>query len=167
MLSSYFCAREQVFFHRIGGIQTSIDKRTRHRRALMRMLFDHYGSDQLIICIDPGSLDLLRDFCSDRSTTRILEIRCRFSTDDLAGHAIRLGLVGHRTPPDALARLSPTLCGDLEHESDRIRDAGFENHLVLREAGDRSRDADLLARFLDIPAQTAQDIVDSDHFFAD
>jgi hypothetical protein len=151
----------------LGGLQASIAKRSRHRRAVMRMLFDHYGTDQLMICIDPGNIDLLRDFCSDRATTRILEIRCRFSDDALAGHAVRLGLAGPQARPEALSRLSPTLRGDIEHESDRIRDAGFDNHIILRETGDRSRDGEILARFLDIPSQTAQDIADPDHFFAD
>ena len=33
-------------------------KRTRHRRALMRMLFDYYDTDRLIICLDTANLDL-------------------------------------------------------------------------------------------------------------
>ena len=151
----------------LGGIETSIDKRTRHRRALMRMLFDYYGSDRLMICIDPANIDLLQDFCSDRSTTRILEIQCRFSDDDLAGHAMRLGLAGQQARPETLDRLLPTLRGDLLHESDRIRDAGFENHIILRETDDRTRDAGLLARFLDIPPETAQEIAQIDQLFTD
>ena len=39
----------------LGGIQTTIDKRMRHRRALVRMLFDHWQTDKLILCVDPGS----------------------------------------------------------------------------------------------------------------
>ena len=151
----------------LGGIETSIGKRTRHRRALMRMLFEYHGSDRLIICIDPANLDLLQDFCSDRSTTRILELQCRFSADDLAGHAVRLGLAGPQARPDALERLLPTLRDDLLNESDRIRDADFEHHIILREQDDRARDADLLARFLDIPPENAQEIAQPDQLFTD
>ena len=43
----------------LGGIQSTLEKRHRHRRALMRMLFDYYETDNLIICLDPANLDLL------------------------------------------------------------------------------------------------------------
>lgn len=58
----------------LGGIQKTLAKRTRHRRALMRMLFDYFETDRLIVCMDPGSIELLNDFVSDRSVTRLLEI---------------------------------------------------------------------------------------------
>ena len=69
----------------LGGIQTRLYKRTRHRRALMRMLFDYYDKDRLVVCMDPDNLDLLQDFFSDRSTTRLLEIDSEFSDDYLTG----------------------------------------------------------------------------------
>ena len=62
----------------LGGIEKTLGKRTRHRRALMRMLFDYFESDRLIVCMDPSNLDLLEDFAADRSATRILEIDCNF-----------------------------------------------------------------------------------------
>ena len=151
----------------LGGIEASIAKRTRHRRALMRMLFDYYGTDRLIVCMDPASTELLQDFCGDRARTRLLEIECTFSDAYLAGHACRVGLAGAHTAQETLDRLLPTIRGDIIHESDRIRDAGFANHLILREGDDRSRHADLLARFLDIPPEKAQDIAEFDHLFAD
>ena len=39
----------------LGGIQTSLSKRTRHRRALVRLLFDYFESNRMIVCIDPSS----------------------------------------------------------------------------------------------------------------
>ncbi len=82
----------------LGGIQTSLSKRTRHRRALMRMLFESYGTDRMIICLDPSNIDLLHDFYADRSRTRLLDIDCSFSDDYLRGHARRIGLAGEATP---------------------------------------------------------------------
>ena len=151
----------------LGGIQGTLGKRTRHRRALMRMLFDYYETDRLIVCMDPGSIDLLQDFCGDRSITKILEIQCQFTDDYLVGHAMRVGLAGEQTPPETLERLLPTIRGDITHESDRIRDAEFENHLILRESDGPDRYPDLLSRFLDIPPEKAQDIAALDHLFAD
>ena len=151
----------------LGGIQATLAKRTRHRRALMRMLFDYYETDRLIVCMDPGSIDLLQDFCGDRSVTKLLEIQCHFTDSYLSGHAMRVGLAGEQTPPETLERLLPTIRGDMTHESDQIRDSEFENHLILRENDDAARYPDLLSRFLDIPPEKAQDIAALDHLFAD
>ena len=62
----YLFNEESTHLPDLGGIQSSLSKRTRHRRALMRMLFDYYEADRLIVCMDPGNLDLLQDFCGDR-----------------------------------------------------------------------------------------------------
>tara|TARA_R110002049_G_scaffold117332_3_gene270634 strand:- start:27249 stop:28826 length:1578 start_codon:yes stop_codon:yes gene_type:complete len=151
----------------LGGIQNTLEKRTRHRRALMRMLFDYYETDRLIVCMDPGNLDLLEDFASDRSVTRMLEIECQFSDDYLTGHATRVGLAGEQTSYDTLERLLPTIRNDMVHESDRIRDAQFENHHRLRESADEATNAAALSQFLMIPEDKAREIAVTDHLFAD
>jgi hypothetical protein len=151
----------------LGGIQSTMGKRHRHRRALMRMLFDYYETDRLVICLDPGNIDLLEDFGRDRATTRLLEIECHFSEDYLIGHAMRVGLAGAQTPRDTIARLLPSVRNDILLESDRIRDAQFDNHLQLREIDPAEANARALAEFLTVPDQTAREIVALDHLFAD
>lgn len=151
----------------LGGIQNTLEKRHRHRRALMRMLFDYYETDRLIVCMDPGNLDLLNDFAADRSVTRILEIECQFSDDYLIGHARRVGLAGEQTSQDTLERLLPTIRNDMLHESDRIRDGQFENHNRMREAADAEANAAALSTFLAIPKEKASEISKTDHLFAD
>jgi len=163
----YLFNEESTALPDLGGIQATIGKRTRHRRALVRMLFDYYDTDRLLICMDPANMDLLTDFCGDRAKTRLLEIQCAFSESYLVGHAKRVGLAGEQTEPETLARLLPAIRGDITHEQDRIRDAGFANHLILRENDNRGRSVDLLAQFLDVPAEKAQEIADFDHLFAD
>ncbi len=151
----------------LGGIEANVAKRTRHRRALMRLLFDYYETDRLIVCMDPGEIDLLQDFCGDRSVTRLLEVQCTFTDDYLIGHAMRVGLAGEQTPKETLERLLPTIRSDMTFESDRIRDEEFENHFILRETDSRDHHVDMLTRFLDISADKAQDITQADHLFAD
>lgn len=163
----YLFNEEDTALPDLGGIQATLGKRTRHRRALMRMLFDYYDTDRLIVCIDPASLDLLHDFNGDRSITKILEIQCQFSDDYLAGHAMRVGLAGEQTPPETLERLLPTIRGDINFESDRIRDAEFENHMILREGDDVEQHAGLIARFLDVGPEKALEVAQTDHLFAD
>jgi hypothetical protein len=151
----------------LGGIQNTLEKRTRHRRALMRMLFDYFETDRLIVCMDPGNLDLLNDFASDRSVTRMLEIECQFTDEYLTGHAMRVGLAGDQTSQDTLERLLPTIRNDMVHESDRIRDAHFEHHHRLREAGSKEHNAAALGQFLNIPPDKAIEIASTDYLFAD
>jgi len=151
----------------LGGIQGSIGKRTRHRRSLMRMLFDYYDTDRLVICLDPNNIDMLRDFAADRSTTRILEVQCEFSDAYLLGHAKRVGLAGERTPAETVDVLLPTIRSDVVFESDQIRDAGFDNFYRMREASSPGENTVPLARFLDIPEDQAREIAASDHLFVD
>ena len=163
----YLFNEETTALPDLGGLQKTLGKRHRHRRALMRMLFEYYDTDRLVICLDPASLDLLEDFCGDRSVTRLLEIECRFSDAYLEGHAQRVGLAGHRTPPETLARLLPTIRTDIAHEIDMIRDAGFANHLRMRETASVPENAKIIAEFLTVTRDLAQEIARTDHLFAD
>jgi len=151
----------------LGGIQGSIGKRTRHRRALMRMLFDYYDTDKLVICLDPRNVDMLRDFHSDRSTTRILEIQCFFSDTYLLGHAKRVGLAGERTPKETIDVLLPTIRNDVVFESDQLRDATFDNFYRMREVNSVDENAVPIARFLDVSDGDARAIASFEHLFVD
>ncbi len=151
----------------LGGIQSSIEKRMRHRRALVKMLFEHWGSDRLILCIDPGSIELLQDFRQDRSRLRLLEIDCAFTDDYLAGHARRVGLAGPQTPVAAMQKLLPTIRYDVKFESDRLRDLGLAEHYHMREGSSLAENAEALAAFLGILAETAREIAATEYLFVD
>ena len=151
----------------LGGIQAALMKRTRHRRALMRMLFEYYESDQLIICLDPGAIELMNDFHSDRSSTRFLQIECEFTDDYLIGHAHRVGLAGERTPQQTLERLLPTIRNDIVHEADRIRDAGFSQLFQMRENSAPEENASQLCGFLGLSEDKAMQIAETHYLFAD
>lgn len=151
----------------LGGVQSTLAKRTRHRRALMRMLFDYHKSDRLIICLDTASIDLMQDFFADRATTRLLEIECTFTDDYLVGHARRIGLAGDDTPTDAITRILPTLRYDMAFESDRIRESGFKHHLRLRETRSAEENAQAIAAFLTIGIDTARALAETPHLFVD
>ena len=151
----------------LGGIQSTLEKRTRHRRALMRMLFDYYQTDRLVICLDTASMDLMQDFFSDRSVTRLLEVECDFTDDYLTGHAKRVGLAGDQTSPETLATLLPTIRYDIVFESDRIRDAHFPHHARLREAGLSDENANALADFLRVSHDVARQLAQTPHLFVD
>ena len=163
----YLFSEEHTALPDLGGIQATLGKRTRHRRALMRVLFDYFKTDEMIICLDPSNLDLMHDFGSDRSTTKFLEIKCEFSDDSLIGHAKRVGLAGEQTPQDTLERLLPTIRGDITFESDRIRDEDFEHHCIVSQTAPTEDNAEQIAQFLDIHMDKAIDIAKTPYLFAD
>jgi len=163
----YVFDEENVALPDLGGIQKTLTKRTRHRRALMRMLFDFYQTDRMIFCLDPNNMDLLQDFYTDRSKTKLLHIECEFSEEFLLGHARRVALVGERTSREATDRLLPTIRADVYHEADRIKDANFPNFYRIREKARPEENAQPLAEFLNITVEQAQAIAVSEHLFAD
>lgn len=151
----------------LGGIERTVEKRNRHRRALVRMLFDYFRTDKLIICVDPADFDMMQDFVSDKATVRILEIECDFTDEYLIGHARRIGLAGDSTPQDVIDRLLPTIRFDLKFESDRMRDARFPMFVRMRESVPSEENAPPLARFLNIEPEVAQDIAATHYLFVD
>ncbi|MEL6645584.1 MAG: DUF5928 domain-containing protein [Pseudomonadota bacterium] len=151
----------------LGGIQTTLEKRARHRRALMRMLFDYFESDRLVVCMDPANIDLVRDFYADRSQTKLLEVACTFSDAYLAGHARRVGLAGPDTPDNTVERLLPTIRNDVLFESDRLRDERFPNYHRFREGAEPQDNAPELAEFFSIPEDRALEIAQTDYIFHD
>ena len=163
----YLFDEQDASLRDLGGIQSNLEKRTRHRRALMRMLFDYYDTDRLIICLDTASLDLMQDFFSDRSTTKLLELECSLTDEYLAGHARRVGLAGDQTSDETLAQLLPTIRYDVLFESDRIRDTGFENYGRIVEAASPQDNAHPIARFLSVDDETARQIAETPYLFVD
>jgi len=163
----YLFNEEDTLLPDLGGIQTTLAKRTRHRRALMRMLFDYYETDRLIICLDTANLDLMQDFFNDRSTTRLLEVECAFTDSYLTGHARRVGLAGEETSAETLAQLLPTIRYDVVYESDRMRDAGFANHVRIRQESSADDNAGALAQFLSVGQDTASSVAKTPYLFVD
>jgi hypothetical protein len=163
----YIFDEEAVALPDLGGIETTLAKRTRHRRALMRLIFEHVGTDRLVLCLDPSNFDLLRDFAADRCTTKLLEIDCTMTDAYLEGHARRVGLAGERTPPGTLAELLPAVRNDIHCEIDRIREARFPGYHRISETAADSDNASALASFFSIPEDRARELARTPLLFAD
>lgn len=151
----------------LGGIERTMEKRNRHRRALVRMLFDYYGTEQLVICLDPANLDLMRDFMSDRANARILELQCNFDDQYLVGHAHRVGLATDDTPSEVLQRMLPTLRHEFLDEQMEIREAEFKQHWRLKEGKSPEENGAVLADFFGIDQDVGRELAQTQHLFAD
>lgn len=134
---------------------------------MMRMLFDYYDTDRLVICLDPNNMDLLKDFYSDRCTTKILEISCNYDDEYLAGHARRVGLAGENTTPESYAQLIPTLSREFAYESDALRDAEFHHLYQISEQKSDEENSIPISAFLNILENKAGEIARTDQLFAE
>ena len=151
----------------LGGIQSTLAKRMRHRRSLVRMLFDTWETDRLILCVDPSNVELIQDFYADRARVRLLEIDCTFTDDYLIGHARRVGLAAPQSSQRTLAQLLPTIRFDVKFDSERLRDMNLSGHRILRQTASPDENSLSLAEFLDIPVEKAREIAATDHLFVD
>ena len=151
----------------LGGIQSTLEKRTRHRRALVRMLYDYWQTDRLVFCIDPASVELMQDFYNDKARVKLLEIDCDFTDDYLIGHAKRVGLAGPGSPRETLERLLPTIRYDVKFESDRIRENDFPEFHRIRQRGTAAENARVLQDFFGIPLSEAEEIAGTSYLFVD
>ena len=159
--------QENVELPDLGGIESTLEKRHRHRRALVRMMFDYFQSNRMVLCLDPQGLELLKDFYGDRSITRTLEIQCDYTEDYLKGHATRIGLVGENTTEETFDRILPTIRRGIDDESDAIRDQRFENYYYMREKDEFGDHIDPLMAFLSVNPDQARDIAATPSLFAD
>jgi Family of unknown function (DUF5928)/Core-2/I-Branching enzyme len=151
----------------LGGIGSTLAKRGRHRRAVMRLVLEGLETDRLAFCVDPVNRDMLLDFQADGVQVRVLEIICDFTDEYLAGHARRLKLATPKTSAEAMRALLPVLRHDIAHESEQIAAAGLTGFSRLREAADTRENAVALAEFLGIPLAQAAEIADTPHLFTD
>ena len=151
----------------LGGVERTMGKRHRHRRALLRLLFQQIGTDRLAICLDPARLDLLHDLHADRARVRTLLIECETDAAYLRGHAARIGLIGDGTPEESVARLMPTLSRDFEAEIEAIRQSDLPGILRVHEAQSVAERAATLAQLLACDARTAAALAETPHLFAD
>ena len=166
-LLEYIFSEDVKELPELGGILSNHQKKARHRRALMRMLYEYYETEKLAICLDPSNIDLIRDCASDRNTTRILEINCESDDQYILGHARRIDLISDQTAVETLVKLLPSIRNDLKKEIDSIGDLKLEFAYKIDEKGATQRNADELSRFAYIAADQALDIVTLDWIYSD
>ncbi|MGZ3217710.1 DUF5928 domain-containing protein [Paracoccus sp. T5] len=151
----------------MGGVESSLNKRERHRRALVKLLFDQFESDHLVFCVDPSALSLIADFDGDRAETRILFVDSRFDDAYIRGHMERVGLVSRDAPAELADRLLPIMRSDLEHEADRLKEAGFAQFGTISETAATERNALAIASFLGVSPEEGRALAETPYLFSD
>lgn len=163
----YLFDEEGAELPNLGGIESSLSKRHRHRRALLRMLFRQVGGDRLAICMDPVNLELLRDLYGDRTTIRTLLVECDYDEAYLEGHAKRVGLIGDQTPRATIDLLMPTLVQDFEFETQAVKEADLRDIHRLNQHASPEANAVVLARAFSCDDVTALALANTPYMFED
>ncbi len=104
----------------LGGTGSTLQKRSRHRRAFLRLLFRASDQNRIAFCIDPVSIDTLQDLAADSCDVRLLEIGCDFDDDYLIGHAQRMGIATDTLNAEMRTGLLRTLRANIRDESDQL-----------------------------------------------
>lgn len=151
----------------MGGVESSLGKRERHRRALVKLMFEQFGTERLAFCVDPSALSLVSDFNNDRSEVRVLFVDSRFDDEYVRGHMGRVGLVADDAPQAQVESLLPIVRNDLQHEADRLKEAGFAHLSIISETASLEENTEALAKFFKIPADQARTLAETPHLFDD
>ena len=151
----------------MGGVANTLAKRERHRRALIKLLFDQFESQRLVMCVDPAAEGLLADLARDRAELRVLFVDCHFDDDYLRGHMGRVGLISAGAPAEVAARLIPVVRSDLEHEAERLVEGDYDHLGVIGPHRATEANAAAIAASLGLSPELAHEIAETPHLFAD
>ena len=151
----------------LGGLGSTKAKRRQHPESLLRLVIDIMGSDRLAVCVDPGSIDTIRQICETSGDVRVLAIESNFSDDYLLGHARRIGLVDERSPPAVWAALLPGLREELSFEIESLQRATGARFSRLPPAPLVLARVAMISRVFDLPESAARAIAESLQQFED
>ncbi|WP_312526878.1 DUF5928 domain-containing protein [Paracoccus sp. (in: a-proteobacteria)] len=151
----------------MGGVESTVAKRDRHRSAVVKLLFDQLETKKLALCLDSSALPLIENFFEYKTDTRVLLIETDFDREYLRGHITRVGLAGRSPAPEVIERLLPTVRRDLEHEAERLRDMGFSQFYSISPKASVDDNAAALAKFLDETPETARELASIPYLFSD
>ncbi len=158
----YLFDEEDAGLPDMGGAKKTIGKRHRHRRALLRGLFEQFDSRKVVICLDPSARDTILDLTGGKWNARVLLIETDFDQRFLRDHSARMGLAGPEGPDAIADGLLMTVRRNLEDEAEQLRDMPLKHFYVIDPHEVPAQNAARLAEFLGVPVETALEIMTPD-----
>lgn len=155
----YVFDQDQPLSMDLGNLEVGKDKRGRHRRAFLSLLFETRNVSKLALCVDPSRDDVISDFADTDCRMRLMLIDTDFDQDELLGHAHRVGLLSDTSGPDQVDAMLRALDIEFTEESGRLRKPHFGR--LDRLSGDQNRveNAAAVARFLRVGRDEVEAIV--------
>ena len=124
----------------------------------MRSLFQTSDINQLVMCIDPVSIDTLEDLRADSCDVKLMEIGCDFDDEYLIGHAQRMGLAIETLSPEMRDDLLRTLRSNIHDESDQLHALDFQVFERVHETSTVEEISAALQRLTYIDHETASQV---------
>ncbi|MGB0505663.1 MAG: DUF5928 domain-containing protein, partial [Pikeienuella sp.] len=155
----YVFDQDQPLDMDLGNLEVGKDKRGRHRRAFLSLLFDVRNTSKLALCIDPSRDDVVRDIADTDCRMRVLLIETEFSREEYVDHVERIGLMSRHAGEDQRNTLVEALTNEFSEESGRLRkvDTGRMDRLASDQ--NRVEMAATVARFLRVSRDEVEAVV--------
>lgn len=125
----------------LGGFETSALKRSRNRSAIVKLLMSQRETKHLLVCVDPGSLDVIKDLRAKFAYSSVLYRQVELDDAFFEGHIERMG----RLTPGAALRAKETLVKAERRRFERVLSELRRDIRDLYEYGDNARAEDNLA----------------------
>ena len=155
----YVFDQDQPLSMDLGNLEVGKEKRGRHRRAFLSLLFETRGVSKLALCVDPSRDDVISDFADTDCRMRLMLIDTEFTLDEIAGHAQRVGLLSPNSSAQQVEAVTDALEIEFAEESGRLR----KPHLgrLDRLAADQNRveNAAAVSRFLRVGRDEVEAVV--------
>ena len=143
----------------LGNLEVGKDKRGRHRRAFISLLFDIRGTEKLALCIDPSRDDVVRDIADTDARMRVLLIETEFSETEYLDHAERVGLLAPGVLEEQRRAVIDALKIEFSEESGRLRKVDTGRMDLLSDDQNRVEMAASIARFLRVSRDEVEAVV--------
>lgn len=155
----YVFDQEEPLEMDLGHLEAGKEKRGRHRRAYLGLLFDACGSNKLALCVDPARDDVVRDFADTDSRMRVLLIETPFDDQEYEDHGRRVGLLGDYASKELRDTVVNALKVEFAEESVRLRKVDTGRLGLLSASQNRVEKAAAVARFLRVSRDEVEAIV--------
>ena len=156
---SYVFDQDQPLSMDLGNLEVGKDKRGRHRRAFLSLLFETRGVSKLALCVDPSRDDVISDFADTDCRMRLMLIDTDFTHSDLVAHAQRVGLLSPSSGHLQVEAVTSALEIEFAEESGRLRKPHFGRLDRLAVDQNRVENAAAVSRFLRVGRDEVEAIV--------
>ncbi|MEO1562965.1 MAG: DUF5928 domain-containing protein [Pseudomonadota bacterium] len=149
----------------LGGLQSHVDKLAKHRRAVIKLLFDHYGADRLVICLDPESTVILDDLARDKGNVTVIYVDRLLDEAYFKGHAVRTGQIEDAVSDSDWQAIYRSLRERFERSVGELQHPRLFGYTELRESDAKDRRAERLAAALNCDSAQAAEIIATSQLF--
>lgn len=142
----------------LGNLERGLEKRGRHRKAVLNLLYDMTNSRRVMLAIDPARRDIIDDLAENVGTVRLMLVDRPLDDNYFSGHAERMGLLSAASGAFENREVLKTLMHE-HRDSLRYLERTYNGRLFHNDLS-REHASNVIdfGRFLHVPRATAEAI---------